>query len=171
MFTLLLLLSPALFAPASAPAAPTAPAAPAQVFGAGVHAETPLVQISDALASPEKWINQKIRVEGLVVGVCARRGCWLTLAGDKEFETLRVKVTDGEIVFPMSLKGKRLTAEGIWTQIVIGGEAKTCGGGHGACGGAHADGKPCGGGATCGQALVQPKQVFYQLRGLGAQTL
>ncbi len=70
-------------------------------------------KISDILANPEKFADQKVLVEGTVVDVCQKRGCWIKLSSDKEFETIRFKVEDGVIVFPMSAKGKTAKAEGV----------------------------------------------------------
>ena len=41
------------------------------------------------------------------------RGCWIKIASDKEFESIRFKVDDGVIVFPMELKGSNAVAEGV----------------------------------------------------------
>jgi hypothetical protein len=41
----------------------------------------------------------------------------MTLASDKEFQDLRIKVDDGVIVFPIEAKGKRAIAEGQFTKI------------------------------------------------------
>ncbi|MBI5471188.1 MAG: DUF4920 domain-containing protein [Ignavibacteriae bacterium] len=70
-------------------------------------------KISDILAAPEKFSGKKVLVEGTVVDVCKERGCWIKLASDKEFESIRLKVDDGVIVFPMDAKGKSATAEGV----------------------------------------------------------
>ena len=78
-----------------------------------------VVAISDLMASPDKYVGKTVRVEGLIADVCPKRGCWMDLAGDKEFETLRIKVEDGEIVFPLDAKGKRATAEGVFTKMEI----------------------------------------------------
>ncbi len=69
--------------------------------------------ISEILAQPEKFAGKKVLVEGTVVDVCEERGCWIKLASDKEFESVRFKVDDGVIVFPMDAKGKTALAEGI----------------------------------------------------------
>ena len=73
--------------------------------------------ISELIATPDKYEGQTVRVEGLVTGVCEKRGCWMSIASDKEFEEVRIKVTDGVIVFPMEAKGKRAIAEGEFTVI------------------------------------------------------
>jgi hypothetical protein len=72
-----------------------------------------VTKISDILADPEKFDGKKIRVEGAVVDVCSMRGCWIKIAGDKESESIRFKVDDGVIVFPMEAKGKNASAEGV----------------------------------------------------------
>lgn len=70
-------------------------------------------KVSDILAEPEKYDGKRVLVEGAVTGVCEKRGCWITIASDKEFETLRFKVDDGVIVFPLDAKGKTARAEGV----------------------------------------------------------
>jgi hypothetical protein len=74
-------------------------------------------KISDVIADPEKYNGKRIQIEGAVVGVCEKRGCWINVAGDKEGEKLRFKVEDGVIVFPMEIKGKTAAAEGVLNVI------------------------------------------------------
>jgi hypothetical protein len=85
-----------------------------KVYGEGVTG-TELVKVSDLLSHPDDFIGKTVRVKGTAVGVCAHRGCWVNIAGDKEGETVRVKVKDGVIVFPADIKGDLLIAEGVWT--------------------------------------------------------
>ncbi len=87
---------------------------------------TEKTQISKILENPEAFVGKKVLVEGTVVGVCAKRGCWISLAGDKEYESIKVKVNDGEIVFPMEAKGKKALVEGEVYSFVLDGEG--CGG-------------------------------------------
>jgi hypothetical protein len=70
-------------------------------------------KVSDILAAPEKYKGKKVLVEGAVVDVCEKRGCWIELGSDKEFESIIFKVDDGVITFPMSAKGKTARAEGV----------------------------------------------------------
>jgi hypothetical protein len=93
-------------------------AADGTVYGKGV-AGTEVVKISELLDHPDGYVGKTVRVEGLVTEVCPRRGCWINLASDREFETLRFKVEDGVIVFPMDAKGKRAVAEGVFTKIEL----------------------------------------------------
>jgi cytochrome c-type biogenesis protein CcmE len=93
-------------------------AAEGKVYGKGVNASE-VVAISDLLANPDKYAGKTVRVEGLITDVCPKRGCWMDLASDKEFQTVRIKVDDGEIVFPLDAKGKQAVAEGVFTKTEI----------------------------------------------------
>ncbi|MCB9249544.1 MAG: DUF4920 domain-containing protein [Ignavibacteriales bacterium] len=61
-------------------------------------------EISQIMANPENFVGKKVLVEGTIVDVCEKRGCWINLNSDEEYQTMRVKVNDGEIVFPMEAK-------------------------------------------------------------------
>jgi len=73
---------------------------------------TEKTRISDILSDPESYVGKTVLVEGTVIKVCAKRGCWIELSSDKEFETIRIKVKDGEIVFPMETSGKTALVQG-----------------------------------------------------------
>jgi len=106
-----------------ATAAATAPAksASGSTFGAGVklEASTPIATI---LADPKAWAGKSVRVEGMVVDVCEKRGCWMDLAGDQPGQKLKFKVVDGEMTFPMDAKGKWAVAEGVVAVNELSGE-------------------------------------------------
>ena len=94
------------------PSAVAAPAALAgQTFGAGVSL-TDTVDVDALLADPASFKGKTVRVEGLVLDVCPKRGCWFELAGGKPGAKLKFKVTDGEMVFPVDAKGKYAVAQG-----------------------------------------------------------
>ena len=84
----------------------------AKTFGQGLtlSEETAISAIID---NPVAYVGTKVKVSGLVVDVCSTRGCWIYLAGDRDFEKIRIKVTDGEIVFPMEARGKTAIVEGV----------------------------------------------------------
>ncbi len=83
----------------------------ARDFGNGADMSK-LQAISTVLASPAEFMNQEITVEGTITAVCQKRGCWMKLASDKKFQSLKIKVKDGDMVFPMSAKGKTAYATG-----------------------------------------------------------
>lgn len=70
-------------------------------------------EVADILADPEAFVGERVLVEGTVVDVCDKRGCWIELASSNEFEKLSVKVEDGVIVFPLSARGLHARVEGI----------------------------------------------------------
>mgnify|MGYP000172642332 CR=1 FL=1 len=69
-------------------------------------------KISEIIANPEKYKGKKVLVEGMITNVCEKRGCWISIAGDEKYQTMKFKVVDGEIVFPVSEKGKNVIAQG-----------------------------------------------------------
>ncbi len=84
----------------------------AKDFGQGLTL-TEETAISSIIDNPEAYVGKKVKVSGLVIDVCSTRGCWVYLAGDRDFEKIRIKVTDGEIVSPMEARGKKATVEGV----------------------------------------------------------
>lgn len=81
-------------------------------YGEGVTLKKS-TEISSILENPKDFVGKKVLVKGTIVGVCAHKGCWIEVAAEKEFEKIKVKVNDGEIVFPLTAKGKSVLAEGI----------------------------------------------------------
>ena len=69
-------------------------------------------KISDILKDPESYVGKQVLVEGTIINVCEKRGCWMELSSDTGYGTIRIKVQDGEIVFPMEAKGKTALVEG-----------------------------------------------------------
>lgn len=80
---------------------------------------TEMTKVSDIYAAPDKYNGKRVQVQGPIVDVCEEKGCWLALGSDKEFQTIRFKVDDGVIVFPMSLKGMNARVEGVITVVTL----------------------------------------------------
>lgn len=76
-------------------------------------------QVSKILENPKDFEGKTVKVEGTIVGVCKHRGCWIELASDKKHEKIKVKVKDGEIVFPADSKGKKVIVQGDVEKIYI----------------------------------------------------
>ena len=85
-------------------------------YGKGVTLQE-TTQVSQLLDQPEKFLDKKVKVQGMITEVCASRGCWVYIAGDRPYEKIQVKVTDGEIVFPMSASGRMAEVEGIIQEL------------------------------------------------------
>ena len=76
-------------------------------------------KISDIYANPDQFGGKRVRVQGPIVDVCAERGCWIAIGSDQEFQSLRFKVEDGVIVFPMEIKGQTAAVEGVLTVATL----------------------------------------------------
>lgn len=77
------------------------------------------VKISTILATPNNYLNKNVTVEGTIIGVCSHRGCWMELASDAKFEKIRIKVRDGDMVFPLHAKGRQALATGKLKEIKL----------------------------------------------------
>lgn len=124
-----------------------------QKYGNGITL-TDKTSLEELLTNPEKFDNQKVLVEGTVEDVCSHRGCWLTLRTENGSETIKVKVKDGEIVFPFDAKGKTALVEGEIYSFAKATDVECAGHEHEE------------GGGCC--SSEQKETMIYQIRGLGA---
>jgi hypothetical protein len=76
-------------------------------------------KVSDIYANPDAFNGKRVKVQGPIVDVCSEKGCWIALGSDKEFQTIRFKVDDGVIVFPMTAKGSTGVVEGVVTVTTL----------------------------------------------------
>lgn len=70
------------------------------------------VTLAALLANPDASVGKIVQVTGKVTEVCEMMGCWMNLT-DSDGHLLRIKVEDGDIVFPKSAIGKQAVAEGL----------------------------------------------------------
>lgn len=117
-------------------------------------------KVSEILTNPENFVGKKVLIEGTVVAVCKKAGCWIDIASDKEFEKIRVKVTDGEIVFPMEAKGKTAIVEGELFSVMVTPESCQGEGGEKTCSGKEGD--------ACKAKATEKASKKYLLKGIGA---
>jgi hypothetical protein len=88
-------------------------------FGTGVSLKD-ATPIADLVARPAEFVGKTIRIDGVATAVCEEMGCWMAVApeGGPAGTTVRLKVEhDAGIVFPISAKGKQVSAEGVFEQI------------------------------------------------------
>lgn len=88
------------------------------VYGQGVTVQE-TTPVSAILASPGQYAGKKVKIKGMITEVCAKRGCWVYVAGDKPYEKIQIKVVDGEIVFPMSASGRLAEVEGVVEELKL----------------------------------------------------
>ena len=75
------------------------------------------VSLEEVFSNPDKYLDKEVTVSGEITDVCPKAGCWLKLKGDSKGRSLRIKVQDGEIVFPKASVGSRVIAKGKLSEI------------------------------------------------------
>lgn len=73
---------------------------------------TEKTKISEILATPDKYMGKDVLVEGEILDVCPAAGCWMEIKSDADNQKIKIKVKDGDIVFPVEAKGKKALVEG-----------------------------------------------------------
>jgi len=106
------------------------------VFGDGVTLDAP-VSIDTLLASPDDWVGETVRVDGVITGVCKKRGCWMQISDPDSGNGVRIKVEDGVMVFPYTSMGHRASAQGVFEGFPVAAEAHQDHAEHGAKQAAH----------------------------------
>lgn len=96
--------------------------ATALCFAAGNPLGKPLVlktqtSIADISAKPADYVGKTVQVKGKVSEVCQSMGCWMILVDPATKASVKIKVNDGEIVFPKDSAGKIAIAEGKLAKI------------------------------------------------------
>ena len=75
--------------------------------------------IADLMAKPVRYVGRNVQVKGKVTEVCQMMGCWMMLTDTETGAAVRIKVKDGEIVFPKDAVGKIAIAEGTFTETKL----------------------------------------------------
>jgi hypothetical protein len=143
-------------------------------YGKGVTIAEP-TPIATLLAKPDGFVGQQVRVDGVITGVCEKRGCWMQVTDPDTGQGVRIKVEDGVIVFPYESMGHRAAAEGTFEAVKLTPEqmaARAEAAKKAAEGAAAAAGEPC---EKAGEPAVKagcdaPVQndTIYMIRGTGA---
>jgi len=87
-------------------------------YGDGVTLEE-AVPIDTLIANADDYVGQKVRVDGVITGVCKKRGCWMQVTNPESGNGVRIKVEDGVIVFPYTSMGHEAQAEGVFEAIKL----------------------------------------------------
>ena len=87
-------------------------------LGAGVALKE-TTPIASLVENPADYVGKTVRIDGVATAVCTEMGCWMAVApeGQASGKTVRLKVEDGAIVFPVSAKGKRVSAQGVFESV------------------------------------------------------
>lgn len=83
---------------------------PEGLYGADLSLSESMA-ISELLANAASLEGQRVQVKATIKESCPKRGCWVNL--EQDGKEIKVKVTDGDIVFPTSSVGSIATIEGV----------------------------------------------------------
>ncbi|MBV6421117.1 MAG: hypothetical protein DAHOPDDO_02386 [Ignavibacteriaceae bacterium] len=119
---------------------------------------TEKTNISAILEDPESFLDKTVLVEGEVLDVCPNMGCWMEIKSDVEGEKIKVKVKDGDIVFPVEAKGKTALVEGTVYKIELTQEKAI----------EHFEHIAEEKGETFDPSTITGPMTIYQIKGLGA---
>jgi hypothetical protein len=75
--------------------------------------------IAEVTANPENFEGKTVQVKGKISEVCEMMGCWMLIVDADTGKSIKVKVKDGEIVFPKDAIGKTAVAEGKLVKISL----------------------------------------------------
>ena len=75
------------------------------------------VPVATLMASADASVGKTVQVKGKITEVCEMMGCWMQLVDGTK--AVRIKVTDGDIVFPKTAIGKTAVAEGTLNKLQL----------------------------------------------------
>ncbi len=92
---------------------------------ANISSENFGIEISDNVISPmtelfnnaDSYLDKNVIIQGKIVDVCPMKGCWIEVKDFDSEKSIRVKVKDGEIVFPKNSKNKEVLVEGVFSKL------------------------------------------------------
>lgn len=77
---------------------------------------SPIAQVN---AAPENFEGKVVQVKGKISEVCEMMGCWMLIVDPETGKNIKIKVKDGEMVFPKDSVGKTAVAEGKLVKIAL----------------------------------------------------
>ena len=80
---------------------------------------TEFKEIDELIYNSELYLDKNVLISGEILEVCPMRGCWISVKSKESELDIRVKVTDGEIVFPLSSKGKQVDVQGKLSKLAM----------------------------------------------------
>ena len=130
----------------------------AEKFGKGLTLKE-ITPVATLLGTPDAYVGKTVQVKGKITEVCQMMGCWMQIQdGDKG---VRIKVKDGEIMFPKNGAGRTAMAEGVFKKIELNQQQAVAWAKH------EAEER----GQTFDAAKIKSGMTIYQIQGTGAVVL
>ena len=115
------------------------------------------LEIGKLLAAADDYVGKTVQVKGKITEVCLMAGCWMMLRSDGG-DMVRIKVADGEIVFPKEALGREAVAEGKFMRFELSREQAAAAAKH------EAEEQ----GRRFDPLSVKSPQIVYRIQGSGA---
>ena len=81
--------------------------------GGALTKDAPAVPVATAFAQSKALAGKNVKVSGTVDAVCAKKGCWFVVKGDKPEQTIRITAKDYGFFVPKAAKGQAAVVEGL----------------------------------------------------------
>ena len=137
-------------------------AAATALFAAEIKLGKPLtvkepMPLASLMAHADDYVGKTVQVKGKITAVCQMMGCWMELTNDAG-QHVRIKVEDGDIVFPKDSAGKTAIAEGKFTKTELTREQAV----------EQAKEEAADNGRKFDPAKIKSGKTWYQIEGTGA---
>jgi len=116
------------------------------------------IRIADLVGNPDQYVDQLVKIEGLVDDVCPMKGCWVDIIEAQSSDKIRFKVQDDVIIFPVEARGQQIVAEGVLRKHALSKQQAVKRMRH------FAREK----GEEFDESSITGEMVFYQIEGVGA---
>ena len=82
--------------------------------GEALSGKAKRISLEKAFKEPEKFTDQKVAVEGVIVRSCKMEGCWMEMADKEGTRSVRVTFGDHAFFIPLNAAGMKVKAEGVF---------------------------------------------------------
>ena len=76
------------------------------------------IAVAELLEKSDSYVGKTVQVRGKITEVCQMMGCWIMIR-DQAGAMVRIKVNDGEIIFPKDSPGRSAIAEGVFKRFEL----------------------------------------------------
>ncbi len=77
------------------------------------------VSVEKAFASPEKYANKTVGINGVIVRSCKKEGCWMEMADKADGKSVRVTFGDHKFFIPLNAAGMKVEAQGTFKTKIL----------------------------------------------------
>lgn len=77
------------------------------------------VSVEKVLAAPDKYVDNTVEVEGVIIRSCKTEGCWMEMADKAAGKSVRVTFGDHKFFIPLNSAGMKVKAQGQFKTKVL----------------------------------------------------